>query len=209
MDGRAMSVGFLLTAVFDVGLALAAFQLVKSQGGADRVAYVVSGVGPLTMIAITWVRARILSSASLVILLILLLSSAAAFIGGTDPRLLIVKDSVVTGGFGLACLISLLFPRPLMFYFGAKFATDGTRQGLDYWYGLWRYPSFRSSQYLINNVWGVGFLVEAGARIIVAYTVDSFAVASTISALLPPVFLAGLIVFSITIGKRVRAATAR
>ncbi len=193
--------------MFDFGLAIAAFQVVKSQGGGDRLAYLVSGVGPVTMIAITWVRARTLSGVSLVILLILLLSSAAAFIGGTDPRLLIVKDSAVTGGFGLACLISALFPRPLMFYFGAKFATDGTKEGLEYWSGLWRYPTFRRSRYLINNVWGIGFLIEAIVRVVVAYTVDTFAI-STISALLPPVFLAALITFSITVGKRVRMSAA-
>jgi hypothetical protein len=207
MDRKAMTVSLMLTAVFDIGLALVAFHLAKQLGAGDQIAYLVAGIGPLTMMLITWMRAKTLSGASMIILLILLLSGAAAFIGGADERLLIVKDSAATGGFGLACLVSLLFPRPLMFYFGAKFATDGTKDGLTYWSGLWRYPEFRRSQYLINNVWGIGFLIEAALTILIAYT-TSFQVANTFSTLLPWVFLAGLMTFTIGVGKRARAAAA-
>ncbi|MCW2545214.1 MAG: hypothetical protein JWM40_2766 [Frankiales bacterium] len=206
LNSKAMGLSFLLTAVLDIGVAITAFQAVKSNGGDDRLAYLVSTAGPFTMIAITWVRTKTLSGASLVIVLFLLLSAAAAFIGGSDSRLLIVKDSAVTGGFGLACLVSLLLPRPLMFYFGAKFATDGTRQGLSYWNGLWQYPEFRRSQYLINNVWGVAYLCEAAVRVVIAYTVDGFAVANAISTILPWAFLAVLITFTVTVGKRTQQA---
>ncbi len=205
-DGKAMMVSLLLTAIFDIGLAIVAFNFVKQRGANDQIAYLVAGIGPLTMIVITWVRAKKLSGASIVILLFILLSSAAAFIGGTDSRLLIVKDSAVTGGFGLACLLSLLLPKPMMFYFGAKFATDGTRDGLSHWYGLWQYPEFRKSQYLINNLWGIGFLIEAGLRILIAYTVASFQLAYTISNILPFVFLAGLLALTIMLGHRARSA---
>jgi hypothetical protein len=208
VDRSAMAVGFVLTAVFDVGLALVAFHIAKRMGANDQIAYLVAGIGPLTMMLITWIRAKTLSGASVVILLILLLSCAAAFIGGADSRLLIVKDSAVTAGFGLACLVSLFFPKPLMFYFGAKFATDGTKDGLRYWSGLWRYPNFRKSQYLINNVWGIGFLIEAALRIVVAYTTASFQLANTVSTILPLVFFAGLITYTIRVGKRARAAAA-
>src|SRR3954447_13992542 len=109
-DRRAMTMGLLLTAIFDIGVTLVAFQIAKRSGANDQVAYLVSGIGPLTMMVITWIRARTLSGVSLIILVILLLSSAAAFIGGTDSRLLIVKDSAITGGFGLACLRSLVLP---------------------------------------------------------------------------------------------------
>jgi hypothetical protein len=210
VNGKAMAVSFLLTAVFDIGLAIVAFRVAKQLGAADQIAYLASGIGPLTMLVITWIRTKALSGASVIVLLILLLSAAAAFIGGTDSRLLIVKDSVITGGFGLACLASLLFPKPLMFYFGAKFATDGTAAGMRYWAGLWQYPDFRSSQYKINNLWGIGYLVEAALRILIAYTVSSFQVANAISTILPWVFLAGLLFATIRIGKHTRdAATQR
>src|SRR5438552_4021218 len=107
-DRRAMFTGFLLTAIFDVGVALAALAVAKRLGADDRIAYLISGIGPLTMMVITWLRARTLSGASAIILLFLVLSSAATLVGGTDQRLLIAKDSLVTGGFGALCLLSLL-----------------------------------------------------------------------------------------------------
>ena len=204
-----MVVNLLLLAVLDIGIAILAFRLAKGAGASDQVAYVVSGVGPLLGIAVTWVRTRTLSGVSLLILAFQLLSAVAAFIGGADPRLLLVKDSIVTGGFGLVFLVSLLFPRPLGFYFGAKFGTDGTKQGLDWWNGLWQYPSFRRTQYLISAMWGVGFVVEAVVRIVLAYTID-FYTAYTIGAILRFVALAVLLTATITIGNRARrrAATA-
>lgn len=199
-----MAGSFLLTAIFDIGVAIAVFDLAKGRGFSDQVAYLLSGVGPLIMIAITWVRARALSGASLIILVFLVLSSLAAFIGGADSRLLIVKDSAVTAGFGLACLISLLLPRPLMFYFGAKFGTDGSRDGIAYWNGLWRYPEFRKVQYRINNVWGAAYLIEAALRIVLVYSISSFSVAYTVTTILPFVILAGLISWTVATGIRAR-----
>jgi hypothetical protein len=209
VNGKAMAVNFLLTAVFDIGLAIVAFRVAKHLGASDPVAYLACGIGPLTMQVITWIRAKTVSGSSVIVLLILCLSAVAAFIGGADSRLLIIKDSVITGGFGLACLASLLFPKPLMFYFGAKFATDGTAAGLRYWAGLWRHPSFRRSQYTITILWGTGYLVEAVLRIVIAYTVTSFQVANAISSILPWLFLGGLIFATIGIGKRTRQAAAR
>lgn len=203
-----MVFGLLLMAVFDIGIAIAAFQLAKSNGASDQLAYLISGVGPLLGMAVQWIRSRNLSVASLVILLFIVLSAAAAFIGGADSRLLIVKDSVVTGGFGVTCLISMLLPKPLMFYFGARFGTDGTKDGLARWNSLWQYPTFRRSQYVITATWGIGFLVEALFRIAVAYTVSNFELAFTISQTLPFVFIAVLVYLTISIANRSRKAGA-
>lgn len=205
-SGRAMALSFLLTAVFDVGLALVVFAVARHLGASNTVAYLVSGVGPVIMLVITWVRARTLSGASVIVLVVLVLSAVATLIGGTDARLLLAKDSLITGGFGVACLLSLLFPRPLMYYFGAKFATDGTKEGLGYWSNLWQYPGFRRSQYLITILWGLGYVIEGVLRVAIVYGVSNFATANTISVILPWVFLAALITVTVSIGRRTRAA---
>lgn len=205
-----MLVSLVLTGVFDVGLALVAFNVAAGAGLGDQLAYVCSMIGPAIMLVITRVRSGTFGGVSIPILVFLMLSAAGSYLlAGVDPRLLIVKGAAVTGGFGLACLLSTLLPKPLMFYFGARFATDGTREGTGYWYGLWRYPDFRRSQYVVNSVWGVAFLVEAVLRILIAYTVP-FVPARTITGVLPLVFLAGLLAFTVIYGHRVRrAATER
>jgi hypothetical protein len=53
----------------------------------------------------------------MVVLLAIATDGVALFVGGR-PRLLLVRESLFTGVFGLSCFVSLLLPRPMMFYFG-------------------------------------------------------------------------------------------
>src|SRR5579859_6778789 len=54
---------------------------------------------------------------SIVVLIGIATDGVALLLGGS-ARLLLVRESLFTGAFGLACFVSLLLPRPLMFYFG-------------------------------------------------------------------------------------------
>src|ERR1700747_120641 len=54
---------------------------------------------------------------SMVALLAIAIEGVASFLDGS-PRLLLVRESLFTGVFGLFCFVSLLLPRPMMFYFG-------------------------------------------------------------------------------------------
>jgi len=58
-------------------------------------------------------------------------------------------------------------------------------------------------------VWGGAYLVEATLRIILAYTIPSFSVAYTITSILPFVFLAALISWTVVTGRRAAAAAAQ
>ena len=57
---------------------------------------------------------------SIVVLLGIATDGVALFFGGS-PRLLLVRESLFTGAFGLSCFVSLVLPRPMMFYFGRHF----------------------------------------------------------------------------------------
>ncbi|HZE38237.1 MAG TPA: VC0807 family protein [Stackebrandtia sp.] len=195
--------GFLILGVFDIGLSIVTFQIASANGASDQTAYLLASIGPLLGMLVTWLRSRTLSAASVIILIFNLLSAAATVIGGADSRLLIVKDSVVTAGFGLVCLVSLLLPKPLMFHFGLRFATDGSRDGIAYWNSLWQFPAFRRTNYLITVMWGVGFLFEAAIRIAAAYTM-AFHTAYIVSQVLPFVVLALLIGATMWMGVRSR-----
>ncbi|HEY9369965.1 VC0807 family protein, partial [Streptomyces sp.] len=83
------------------------------------------------------------------------------------------KDSAVTGLFGLSCLATLLAPRPLMFYFGRKFATDGTAASTAWWNGMWQFEGFRTTMRTMTAVWGVAYCVEAVVRIALAYALST------------------------------------
>jgi hypothetical protein len=91
---------------------------------------------------------------SIVVLLGIATDGVALLFGGS-PRLLLVRESLFTGVFGLACFISLLLPRPIMFYFGRYFmaGNDPLRQAR--FNSAWQFPEVRFSHRLITSVWAV------------------------------------------------------
>lgn len=184
-----------MTVVFDIGLSILIFQVARSHGASETLAYLVASVGPLVGMLANWIHTRKLGGVSIIILAMILISAAVSLIGSQDARILLLKDSVLTGGFGLVTLLSAIpiFPKPLMFYFGLKFGTDGTPQGIQQWYDLWdKYAEFRRPQYLINTVWGVSFLLEAGIKAACTFTLP-YDTAYTVNQIFPFVVLAAMI----------------
>jgi hypothetical protein len=206
-NGRSMTTGLLLTGIFDIGLAIVLFQVAKHQlGASDFVAYLVASIGPILGAIIGLVRTRKIDGVAIIILINLLLSAAVTLIGSHDAKTLLLKDCVLTGGFGLVILITSLsiFPKPLMFFFGLKFGTDGTKEGTRWWYGLWdAYPSFRSGQRFLNNVWGIGFMVEALVKAVSVFVLP-YGGAYAVNQVAPFVLIAGLISYSIRFGMKQR-----
>jgi hypothetical protein len=123
---------------------------------------------------------RTLDAISLLVIAGIALSLVATLLGGS-PRLLLVRESFITGVFGLIFLGSLLSPKPLMFLI---VKTTVTKQGMseEAFSSRWSIPGFRFTFYLMTVVWGVGLLVEAILKIILAFSmpIGSFLVVSPI-----------------------------
>lgn len=137
----------------------------------------------------------------------MLLASTLSSVLFEDPRLLLLKSSVFTGVLGLVFLGSLLLERPLMYYFGRKFGTDGTPAGLARWNSFWEDLSvFRRGQRVMTVVWGVAFLAEALIRIPLVYALP-VSVGVVIADVFPFVVIAALVTWTITYAKRSAAAS--
>ena len=161
----------LAVTVLDVGVSIVAFTLAREAGAADTTAYLVAAVGPLLGGVAVWVRAKRLSGASIAVFVFNALSALAALVGSQNPGMLLYKDAVVTGLIGLIFAGSLACPRPLAFYFGQRFATDGTKRGMQTWTGMWQYREFRLAHYAITAVWAVTYLLEAAGKALVIHSV--------------------------------------
>jgi hypothetical protein len=92
-------------------------------------ALMIATTSPLGKSIFDLVRRGHIDPVSIVVLLGIAASGVALLYGGS-PRLLLVRESLFTGAFGLACFVSLLLPRPMMFYFGRYFiaGNDPERQ---------------------------------------------------------------------------------
>lgn len=113
-------------------------------------------------------RKRQVDPVAIVVLLGIATSGIALLLGGS-PRLLLVRESLFTGAFGLACFFSLLLPRPLMFYFGRYFVTAKEPEVAARFEASWQLPEIRFGHRLITVVWGCVLLGELIIRVILIY----------------------------------------
>jgi hypothetical protein len=96
-----------------------------------------------------------------------------------DVHVALLKGAVLTAGFSCLCLGSLLAPRPLMFFLGRQFSTKNDPVLIAQWNDRWQFPRFRRIMRLITAVWGFGYLLEVGVRVVAAYTLPPVVVIAT------------------------------
>ncbi|WP_244304070.1 VC0807 family protein [Streptomyces lydicus] len=200
-SGRAAALGWLLTLALNVAAPILTYNALRDHGWSEVAALLAGGAWPVLDSVVHLVWRRRLDEFALVTLAFLVITAVVTLLGAHSARALLVKDSAVTGLFGLLCLATLLAPRPLMFYFGRKFATDGTAASTAWWNGLWQFEGFRKTLATMTTVWGVAYCLEAALRVGLAYTLNTDTVV-TLSPFLIYGVLGGLVLWTSAYGKR-------
>lgn len=198
--GGATALGWVLTLTFNVVLPIVTYDVLSNNGMSDVPALLLSGVWPVVELAINLLRMRKVDEFS-VFVIILLVIGVITSLAFNSPKVLLIKESALTGLFGIVLLGSLLASRPLMFYFGRRFATGGAPERIEWWNGLWQYEGFRRGQRRLTVVWGVSFLGEAVLRILLTFMLPVSTMV-VINNVLPYVVLVSLIVGTTVWGKR-------
>jgi hypothetical protein len=196
---RSIAWGIFLNAAVPVVL----YKLARRYFSASEfAALVVAATFPLGKSAFGLLRRRQLDPISILVLLGIVTDGIAMLFGGS-PRLLLVRESMFTGAFGLACFVSLLLPRPMMFYFGRYFiaGTDPARQAR--FNAAWQFPDVRFCHRLITTVWGFVFSGELILRIVLIYLLPA-ALVLIISPILIGVLTIATMVWAFRYGHQVR-----
>lgn len=191
--------GFVLNAVFPVIL----YKLSKRYySTSEFTALVVAALFPIGKSGFELIYHRQLDPISILVLLGIGADSVALLFGGS-PQLLLVRESLFTGVFGLACFFSLLLPRPMMFYFARYFiaGTDPMRQAR--FNATWQFPEMRFCHRLITTVWGFAFVGELLVRLVLIYNLPA-ALVLMISPILMGVLTITTMVWAFAYGHRVR-----
>jgi len=168
--------------VFDIAGPLVAYQLLRSAGLSSVSALVLSGVLPGIAVLGGLIRHRHLDAIGALVLAGIAVGTVLGLLSG-NARLVLLEGSVPTAVFGLLCLASLRSRRPLIFRFAHEFMGADTPRGRDF-DGLWQYPGFRHAFWLFTVVWGVTYLAEAAARIVIVET-TSTGTALVVSKVMP------------------------
>jgi hypothetical protein len=187
--------------VVDLAGPLAAYALLRSAGQTAVTALILSGTLPAAGVMAGLLRQRHLDIVGVLVLAGIAVGTVLGLVSG-NARLVLIEGSVPTAVFGMLCLGSLRSPRPLIFRFALEFMGAGTPRGRDF-ESLWRYPGFRHAFRLFTVVWGVAYLAEAAARVVVV-ELTTTATALTVSKAMPYVVAACLACWMTAYGRRTK-----
>jgi hypothetical protein len=100
-------------------------------------------------------------------------TSLFAFVLGGDPRVLLIRESLFTGVFGIFCLISLAFPRPVMFYFARHLIAGKDPRRRAIFDARSQEHRFLRGHRLVTAVWGLAYVGEFAIRTMLVYSVPA------------------------------------
>jgi hypothetical protein len=187
--------------IFDIAGPLVAYQMLRSAGLSSVSALVLSGVLPGVAVLGGLIRHRRLDAVGVLVLAGIAVGSVLGLLTGS-ARLFLVEGSVPTAVFGLLCLASLRSRRPLIFRFALEFMGPDTPRGRDF-DGLWQYYGFRHVFRVFTVVWGVTYLAEAAARVVIV-EITSTGTALAISKVMPYAVAGLLTLWMVFYGRRAR-----
>jgi intracellular septation protein A len=173
-----------LSSIFISGvLPFLLYQLLTRGGVATVPALTLGAIFPVTSTLVSWVRTRRADVIGIISLCFIAVSVATSLISG-NATFVLVKESFLTGLFGIAFLGSFAAPRPLMFYLGRQFSTRGDPQAMAAWNARWAIPGFRAVIRQMNAIWGLVFVAEALARVALVFIlpVSTFLIVSQVLA---------------------------
>jgi hypothetical protein len=188
--------GIIASIIINIALPFVIYVLLKDYTSvSDFLALVISSIPPIIASMVDVVRKGHIDLMSGIVLLSIFVSILLILAGGS-PRLYLIRESFFTAAFGVAYLISLLFSRPLAFYFARYFATGNVPAKIAWFNSLWQYQGFRHSMRVSTVVWGVVFLLEAAIRTVLAFilTIPQFLL---ISPFVLYGFIGGLMLWTI------------
>lgn len=186
---------------------LIAIQWMIHQGCSPILALAVAAIFPLIELAIEIVQTKKIGVIATVALIGIIIGFGLSFATG-DALFALLKDSALTGIFGLVFLGSLLTGEPLIYRLNLDFAAnDPAAKARNE--ALWERPPVRRVFRLMTLVWGVGLLCECATRVAVGLSLPLIA-ATQLSPAIQVVFIGSLLFWTVLFVKQLqrRAAAA-
>lgn len=189
--------------IFGAIVPLAVYYVVRRHVSGDATALVIAGAFPAAWVLVELARKRTLDAIGSITLFGFLAGIAASYALGGNAFVLKVRDSAFTALFGVVCLASLAWHRPLMFHLGKALSAGDDKDRRAAYDELFTLPTARRTFAIITIAWGLGLLVEAAARIVLAVALPT-GMFLAVSPVVGGVFFVGLFVFTIRYSKLAR-----
>ena len=202
--GRLVSLAKI--AVFDLVGPLVTYSMLRSAGMSTVGALVLSGVVPALGVLLGVARHRRVDVVGVLVLVGIAVGSVLGLASGS-ARLVLLEGSVPTAVFGAVCIGSLWTARPLMHRLAIELIGADTPKGRDF-ADKWRYPGFRHAFRVTTVVWGVAYLAEAIARVLIVESTSTGS-ALVVSKAMPYAVAVVLAVWNATYARRSHRAGER
>lgn len=166
--GRPRWLRFTLVAL-DLVVPVVLFYVLRALGVSAYLALLAGAVASLASAAVSYLRDRRVNGVATFMTTMLVLSTVVALVGGST-RFLLARDALVTGVAGTWFIASCWTARPLAYHLSRAVGEGRFRWPSD-WEQLWhRAPRFRRMWRVASVVWGIGTLLDAALRVVMAYT---------------------------------------
>jgi hypothetical protein len=177
-SGPASFAGFL---IIDIVLPLASYYVLRALGASVWTALLAGAALPTLRLGASLVLRRSVPGASLFTLGLITAGTAIGLMTA-DARLLMARESYLTGFVGGWILLSLLRPRPLVFTATVGFMPEPAAEE---WHRSWETSgTFRRAMRGMTWGFGLAFLIDAAARVVMSYTLSLDLVPAASAALL-------------------------
>lgn len=196
--------GLLPTLVINAALPYVAYQLLTNYvpSISKVMALAISASFPAAHSLFGVMRRRSFDVVGVIVVVGIAVSVVATLVGG-DPKMLLIRESFVTGALGLIALSSLFWRRPLIFYMARQISGAHDPALVARFDALWQRPRGPRTFRVMTLVWGAVWIGEFVLRVIM---VEMLTI-PTVLAVSPFVFTAinlGLFAWTFAYARRVR-----
>jgi hypothetical protein len=157
------------TLLLNVVAPVIAYQLLARHGVGSTAALMYAAGFPLLAIVVAAVRNRRLDPLALLAFVAIAVGLVAGLVLA-DGRILLVKDSIVTGVLGVVFLLSLLARRPMVFVLQRRLLSRGG--GVERFDRAWADWQVRARSRRMTALWGGALIAEAAIRVALSFAVS-------------------------------------
>lgn len=162
--------GSLLDLILNIAVPFAIYTVAhKYFGLSDMPALALSALYPIFAIVAEYKKDHTLNFISVIVLIGTVTGIIGALIGG-NPRLILIRESLFTFLLGIACFISLLSGKPLMFYFAREYEAGKDPLKRKKFSEILLKKNVLSFFRLLTIVWGTVFVLEFLLKLYIIYT---------------------------------------
>jgi hypothetical protein len=154
-------------------LPVVAYALLRPHVPSDPTALAIVMIFPVAEIVFERARRGRFDPIGVIALVGISLGLIGAVVFNGNATLLKVRESLITGVFGVICLFSLAAERPAMFYMGRMFATGGDPTRMAEFDEVWMLPTVPRRFRMVTAVWGVCLTGEAVFRLVLALSIPT------------------------------------